>query len=205
MLRLMLLAPLLAANASFKHVGGANGVEVYRQMSSPVIELFAEGDVDAPPAVVRDVLLDFDNAPKVTDNVAESRVLSRNDHQIIVYQRLKLPVVSDRDFTLRATWGARGPLIVTYYAVDNSRGPAPRRGVVRVSIMQGTWELAPIRDGQATHARYHVQIDLAGSIPRWMVSGGAAKSIPKLFEGLRRQAAARAPGRPEASRPTQVQ
>ena len=86
------------------------------------------------------------------------------------------------------------------FTVDNSRGPAPRDGVVRVSTMQGGWVLDPIRDGAGTHARYHVQIDLAGSIPRWMVSGGAAKNIPKLFDGVRHEAAARTPGVPVAGR-----
>jgi hypothetical protein len=69
-----------------------------------------------------------------------------------------------------------------------------------LSTLQGSWLLEPIRGGAATHARYRVQIDLAGSVPKWMVSGGAAKNIPKLFEGVRKQAALRVPGTPEASR-----
>ncbi len=202
MLRLLLVAlPLLVAGPrGFKHVGGRNGIEVFRNMASPVIDLYAEGDIAAPPAVVRDVLLDYPNASKVTDNVAESRELTKNDHEIVVYQRLKLPVISDRDFTLRATWGQRGNALTMQYAVDNSRGPAPRHKIVRLSTLQGSWELQPIEGGAATHARYRVQIDLGGSVPKWMVSGGAAKNLPKVFEGLRRQAALREHATPEATR-----
>ena len=206
MFRLLALAlPLLAAPPpNFKHVGGANGVEVFRQEKSPVIDLYAEGDIPAPPSVVRDVLLDYDHAARMTKNIGESRVVDKKDNEIYVYQRLKLPVVSDRDFTIRATWGQRGSTLVQEFRVDNQHGPAARDGVVRVSTMQGTWLLDPIRNGSATHARYRVQIDLAGSIPRWMVSGGAAKNVPKLFEGLRRESAARVPGTPVAGR-TQYQ
>ncbi len=206
MLRLLALAlPLLAADPpGFKHVGGRNGVEVFRNMASPVIDLYAVGEIAAPPDVVRDVLLDYDNAPKVTDNVAESRVLARNEHEIVAYQRLKLPVISNRDYTLRATWGRRGDALTMQFAIDNARGPAPRRGVVRMSTLQGTWLLEPIRGGAATRARYRVQIDLGGSVPRWMVSGGAAKNLPKVFEGARRQAALRAPGTPMAGRKQDV-
>ena len=201
MFRLLLLSlPLLTAPPNFKHVGGAHGVEVFRQDKSPVIDLYAEGDIDAPPAVVRDVLLDYDHAPKMTKNVGESRVLQKNAHELVVYQRLKLPVVSDRDYTIRATWGEKGNTLTEEFHVDNGHGPAARDGVVRVSTMQGTWMLDPIRDGAGTHARYHVQIDLAGSIPRWMVSGGAAKNIPKLFDGVRHEASIRAPGTPVAGR-----
>ncbi len=202
MFRLLAVAlPLFAADAGkLKHVGGKHGVEVYRNMASPAIDLLAEGDIDAPPSVVRDVVLDYANASRVTDNVAESRVLAKNDHEIIAYQRLKLPIIANRDFTLRATWGTRGPTLLTHFAVDNSRGPAARDGVVRLSLLQGGWELMPIHDGTATHARYRVQLDLAGSIPRWMVSGGAAKNLPKVFEGVRRLARERVPGTSVAGR-----
>ncbi len=201
MFRLLVFLPLLTAPPpNFKHVGGAHGVEVFRQDKSPVIDLYAEGDIESPPDVVEAVLLDYDHANKLTKNVGESRIVGKSAHEIYVYQRLKLPIVSDRDFTLRSTWSRRGNTLVQQFVVDNSHGPAPRDGVVRVSTMQGVWMLDPIRGGAATHARYHVQIDLAGDIPRWMVSGGAAKNIPKLFEGVRHAAAGRAPGMPVAGR-----
>lgn len=200
MLQLLLVLPLLAAPPGFKHVGGKNGVEVFRQTSSPVIDLYAEGDIEAPPSVVRDVLLDYDNASKVTDNVGESKILSKSDREIVVYQKLKLPIIADRDFTLRSMWGQRGQALTVQYVVDNARGPQAHDGVVRLSILQGTWLLEPIRGGAATHARYRVQIDLAGDVPKWMVSGGAAKNVPKLFDGLRRQAKGRVPGTPVAGR-----
>lgn len=200
MFRLLVLVPLMAGPQGYKHVGGDHGVEVFRQMSSPAIELLAEGEIDAPPALVREVLLDYEHASKVTDNVVESRVMTRNGQEVVVYQRLKLPVISDRDFTLRATWGQRGQTLLTHFVVDNSRGPQPRDGIVRLSTLQGGWELEPIRGGAATHARYRVQIDLGGSVPKWMVSGGAAKNVPKLFEGVRREAKRRVPGHPVAGR-----
>jgi hypothetical protein len=201
MFRLLVLAlPLLTAPPNYKHVGGSKGVEVFRQEHSPVIDLYAEGDIEAPPATVRNVLLDFEHASKVTNNVAESHVLDKNAREIVVYQRLKLPIISDRDFTLRETWGQNGQTLTQSFAVDNGRGPQAKDGLVRVSVMQGNWQLEPIRGGAATHARYHVQIDLGGSVPKWMVSGGAAKNIPKLFEGIRREARARMPGTPVAGR-----
>jgi hypothetical protein len=205
MFRLIVLLPLVTAPAGWKHVGGRSGVEVFRHLSSPVIDLYAEGDIEAPPSVVRDVLLDYEHASKVTDNVGESRILAKNDREIVVYQRLKLPIISDRDFTLRATWGQRGAVLTEQFAVDNARGPAEKEGLVRLSTLQGSWALEPIRGGAATHARYRVQIDLAGDVPKWMVSGGAAKNVPKLFEGLRRQAKERIPGTPVAGRNQAVQ
>jgi hypothetical protein len=182
--------PLLAVTMApgYKHVGGKAGVEVYRQMQSPVIELLAEGEIDAPPSAVRDVLIDYPNARKTSEHVAESRILTGGQRQLTVYQRLNLPVIADRDFTLRAAWGERGELTWVRFSVDNTTGPSPRDGVVRLQTLNGSWDLRPARGGAATHAVYHVQIDLGGSVPMWMVSGGAAKDLPKLFENVQKQA-----------------
>ena len=186
---LMLIVSMLVSQAGprYQHVGGNHAVEVFRQMESPTIDLVAEGDIDAPPALIRSILLDYPNAHALSDHVTESRVLTTGAHEIMVYQRLKLPVVSDRDFTLRALWGTRGANLWTRFTIDNSHGPAARDGIVRLTNMTGGWDLQPIRGGAATHAVYRVQMDMAGSIPKWMVSGGAAKDLPKLFDGIRRE------------------
>jgi hypothetical protein len=196
MLKLLLLLPLALHGGlvGFTHVGNKSGVDVYRQMSSPVIDLVAEGDIEAPPSVVRDIILDYENAPAITDHVTESRVLSRNQRELFVYQRMALPVISDRDFTLHTVWGARAERLWIRSAVDSGTGPATRDGIVRLSVLNGSWELVPVRDGTATHAVYQLQLDLAGSVPRWMVSGGAVKSLPALFDGIRHQAAKRGLG-----------
>jgi hypothetical protein len=183
------LATLLVATGApgYKHVGGKSGVEVFRQMDSPAIDLMAEGDFEGSPSAVLAVILDYDHARDLSDRVRESQVLARGDHELTVYQRLDLPIVTDRDFTLHIRHGKKGDGRWTQFAVDNGRGPGPKKGAVRVSTLNGSWELMPIRGGTATHGVYRVRIDMAGSIPKWMVSGGAAKDLPKLFDGVRKQ------------------
>ncbi len=156
-------------------------------MQSPAIDLMADGELEAPPAAVLAVVTDYASARALSDHVAESQVLRAGGRELTVYQRLDLPIVADRDFTLHARWGQKGDERWVLFGVDNSKGPSARRGVVRVSTMNGSWVLVPIRGGTATRAVYRVQIDLAGSIPKWMVSGGAAKDLPKLYEGVRKQ------------------
>ena len=46
--------------------------------------------------------------------------------------------------------------------------------------------LTPIRGGRATQAYYHLELDISGSVPRWMVSGGAAKDLHNVFVGVRK-------------------
>ena len=141
---------------------------------------------------VRDVLLDFEHASKVTDNVAESHVLDKNAREIVVYQRLKLPIISDRDFTLRATWGQKRGRRSRSRSPSTTRvGRRPRTGSCASRSMQGNWQLSRSAAARRRTRAIACRSISAGSVPTWMVSGGAAKNIPKLFDGVRREATAR--------------
>jgi hypothetical protein len=166
-------------------IGGHDGVEVYMRKDTGAIELAAIGEFDAPPAEVQAALLDYGAHPRVNPHLAESTVLERRAGEELVYQHLKLPVIKDRDFTLKITWNDRAPRGLDFI-IDGGRGPRPTRRAVRMTLLTGHWELIPIRDGNATRAVYHVDIDFAGSVPRWMVRGGAAKDLPSVFTGMRR-------------------
>jgi hypothetical protein len=111
-------------------------------------------------------------------------VLARRPGELIVYQHLKLPVIKDRDFTLHVAW-TEGSLRGLSFRIDGKEGPAATSRAVRMTVLEGRWDLEPIRDGNATRAVYHVQIDFAGSVPRWMVRGGAAKDLPGVYIGMR--------------------
>jgi hypothetical protein len=172
----------------YSAAGQDKGVTIYRRRSSSIVELAAEGGFTSPPARVRAVLLDYPRHRGLLKNIAESRVVAQGKDWVVVYQRLRLPVISDRDYTLMVTWGASGLTLWLKFACANSRGPNPRSGVVRVSTHEGGWMLLPIQGGKSTWARYQMRLDLAGSLPRWMARSGAGAEIPDLFEVMRRLA-----------------
>jgi hypothetical protein len=178
----------------FAPIGGHEGVEVYQKKDAALIELAAVGEFDAPPAEVQAALLDYGAATRVTSRLAESKVLSRQRGDLTVYQYLKLPVIKDRDFTLHVVWNESDPRGLQF-SIDNARGPGGTSRAVRMTTLNGRWDLEPIREGTATRATYHVQLDFAGSVPRWMVRGGAAKDLPNLYQGLRRLIVDRRQGR----------
>jgi hypothetical protein len=169
---------------TFVSIGGHDGVQVYLRKDSALIELAATGQFDAPPAEVQAALLDYGAHAHVNKHLAESRVLERRPGEQLVYQHLKLPIINDRDFTLRVTWKEGSPRGLRF-AIDGRKGPPPKGKLVRMSILDGRWDLLPIGDGNTTLAVYHVRVDFAGSVPRWMVRGGAAKDLPNVFIGMR--------------------
>ncbi len=181
------LIPLgLAFAVGFVPIGEKHGVHVYQRPDAPLIELAAEGEIDAAPSEVQAVLLDPARQRRMIKRLAEHRVLARSDGEMLVYQRLNLPVVSDRDYVEQVTWGASGATRFVHARIVGDRGPPPT-DAVRMPTMDGYWELAPVDGGRRTHARYTVTLDFGGSVPRWMVRGGAAKDLPKLFEAIRRE------------------
>jgi hypothetical protein len=176
----------------FQPIDRRGEVTVYRRPGQGALQLGAEGRIAAPVSTVRDALLDYGSHSRWVTNVAESRVLGKGDEWIDVYQRLKLPVVHDRDFTVHVVWGGTPEAPWLRFSTANERGPAPTHGTVRVSDNTGSWRLRSIDNGAATWAVYELTFDPAGSIPTWMGHGRAAKEIFTLFEHLSHEAQRRA-------------
>jgi len=177
----------LVLNPDFHQMAQEHGVTVYKNDRMSGIALTAEGDLPESPDKVRRVLTDYASHPKWNKHLKESRVLSHGDDWLLVYQRLKLPMLDDRDFTLKVRWGRKDTAEWLEFRADNADGPRPRDGVVRINTHEGLWELTPIDGGRRTHARYFFHLDLAGSLPGWMARGKAGKDVPHLFDQIRDQ------------------
>jgi hypothetical protein len=174
------------AGEGFALIAEERGVKVYRREKRPGIELAAEGMLPGSPERVRRVLIDYPNHQRWQKHLKENRVLARGDGFLDVYQRLDLPVLDDRDFTLHATWGDDAGVFWMRFVAANARGPAPVKGVVRVTAHEGGWRLEPAAGG-TTHAVYRFYLDLAGSFPAWMGKGQAASDVPELFASIAKQ------------------
>jgi hypothetical protein len=168
----------------FKLVGQANGVKQYKDQAAKIVRIAAEGVIPAPVADVRAMLLDYRRQDGKVDRVSLSRVLKQGDGWLVVYQRLKLPIIDDRDYTARVTWGAAPDHQWVLFDTSGVVGPPPQRGVVRVTDHSGSWQLKPIEGGRSTFARFQTHIDLGGSLPRWLARSGAGKELPTLFTDI---------------------
>jgi hypothetical protein len=186
MLALLLYAiTALLPEPGYQAAGGHDGVAVYVGGDRRVVELAAVGVVQAPPAEVLEALLAYDHHPRIASRLQESTILSAEDGELIVYQRLRLPIAHDRDYTLRVRF-RRGPAASLQFRVAPAEGPPPRKHVVRMAVLEGRWDLQPIGDGRATRAIYHVRMDFGGALPKGMVRSGAARELPDLFLGYAR-------------------
>lgn len=160
-----------------------DGVSVFRHRDSERIRFVAEGRFAAPPERVRATLLDYERHAGVVERVAESRILERSDDALLVYQRLALPLIDDRDMTLRVTWGgSHAAPWIAYEAVPG--GPAVEAGVVRLQSYRGRWKLQATDGGRTTRARLFVDMEMGGSLPPALASSNAGRDVPALFAAI---------------------
>ena len=142
------------AGEGFSLLGEDKGVKVYRREKRPGIELAAEGNLAASPDRVRRVLIDYPSHQRWQKHLKENRILARGDGFLDVYQRLDLPVIDDRDFTLHVTWGDDGGRRLDALRRGQRARPRARQaGVVRVTQHEGGWRLEPIDGGTADARR----------------------------------------------------
>lgn len=171
-------------SAGYKKLTVRDGVTVYKHAKSG--KLAAEGIFPGKPEQVLKALLAYDRHKSFNKRISHSKVFSRGARWLLVYQRLKLPVISNRDYTLYVNWGKRGKKVVWLnFWTANTRGPKPQSGYVRIKTHRGGWQLEALPGGR-TFARYEVKIDLGGWVPGFLARSGTKKELPKVFAGLRR-------------------
>ncbi len=182
-----------AAEDGWSQESTGHGVAIHSRAraGSSIREFRAVGTIDAPPSAVFAVLDDSEAYPSFMPYTSECRVLKRDKDTVLAYQRLELPIVSDRDYTLRSKhqrWsGPDGPIYWIRWEPANDLGPAEKPGVQRVNVCEGGWLLEP-NDAGGTRAIYTIYTDSGGTIPPMLANNGSRMAIRKVFDAIRKQA-----------------
>jgi hypothetical protein len=181
-----------ASSGDWVEESKGDGVVIHSRTraGSELKEFRGIGLIDAPPQIVFAVLDDTESYPEFMPYSSEVRVLKRDKNTVLAYQRLDLPFVSDRDYTLRSkhdTWrGAEGLIYRIRWEPANDLGPAEKPGVSRVNLCEGGWLLEPDPSG-GTRAVYSIFTDNGGALPQFLATNASRMAIRKLFDAIRNQ------------------
>ncbi len=180
-------------SAPWKVVSQSPDLTIYERprKGSDLREFKATGPIAAAPVVVKRVLDDVEAYPAFMPYLAEAHIISQDSKSRVSYQRISPPLVGDRDYTVRVKFETRrtaeGTCFCNRWQAANELGPAAKKGVTRVNVTEGYWQLDPADGGRATRATYFIFSDSGGSLPTSILNTASRTAIPKLFACVRKQ------------------
>lgn len=175
MISLVLLS-LLTAGAEYEKAGESDGVTIEQRAvpASKFVELRFTTLTDKTPRSLCDAAFgDGKFDPKEPDLKARTIVQESADERV-TYDQITPPIVSNRDYVVRAKRIVEGASCRMTFEAANELGPKSPDGWVRVSKLRGYWLFEPA-DGGKTRLTYVVFTDPGGSIPAFLVEGNRKK------------------------------
>jgi len=148
-----------------------------------------QGVVAARPAVVRHVVLRPCEFKKHYVYVDDCVIWKVEGPTAWAYTLLDLPVLDPRDYVaLRTVEQDLNPDGTGWFRLkfveNHTVGPKPRKGVVRVEVNEGAYELAPVGDGKKTLVTYRLTVSPGGAVPVWMGKLAARRAGPETLERI---------------------
>ncbi len=184
-----------SAQAPWDLRGETDGVTVYNRSApgSNIKEVKSEGTIDSPPAAVWAVLRDIPAYPKTMPYTRVTTILGeeRGGAVIYYYTALDLPIVKDRDYTLKITVdhtpadGGGAYRLSWVAANDYPKAPPKLSHYVRLNEVSGYWELTSADGGKATRATYYVHTDPESALPSFLTNKANTDAVPKVWRAVR--------------------
>jgi hypothetical protein len=148
----------------------------------------ARFDVALPPARAADeiwrALRDGD-----MDSLKHREILRASGDELLIYDQIRTPVVSDRDYTIRVRRISDGSTTQFRCESANELGPPPAKNHVRIPFIRAGWMTAP-GDGGGTRVTYYAFSEPGGSVPAFLVRGAqqnrSLADVTRMRERLRR-------------------
>jgi hypothetical protein len=117
--------------------------------------------------------------------IKRRQVLKQEPTELLMYDQVKTPVVSDRDYTLlvRKLGDASSHRYQMTFETANQLGPPVDPKHVRIPAIRGRWLIEPATAG-GSRLTYQSFSEPGGSIPAFMIHGAQFDQIVQDVEGL---------------------
>ena len=117
--------------------------------------------------------------------IKKRQVLKQEPTEILMYDQVKTPVVSDRDYTLlvRKVGDASSHRYQMTFETANQLGPPVDPKHVRIPAIRGRWLIEPAGTA-GSRLTYQSFSEPGGSIPAFMIHGAQLDQIVQDVEGL---------------------
>jgi hypothetical protein len=180
------------ARAQWRAAATKEGVTIERRhvAGSSYYEYRVVVDVPLPPARVAEEVWRTMREGDM-DSLKRREFLRADVDELIIYDQIRTPVVSDRDYTVRVRRHFDAASGRTQFRCEsaNELGPPPARGYVRIPIIRAGWMTAPDGKGGTT-LTYYAFSEPGGAVPAFLVRGAqqdrSLTDVVRILGRLRR-------------------
>lgn len=124
--------------------------------------------------------------------IREFKILERHDRWGYLYQRVKSKGIQDRDFTVKLVMlypdKPNGGEYGWVWNQANENGPDERKGVVRASVVSGSYVLTPLENGKKTRISYRLWFDPSSWVPDFLINAAVRNAAFETVDQLRKEA-----------------
>jgi len=188
---LLFLPWTAAAEPGWRKLSEGEGmlIEARPMEDSRLREIRVQAWSPLPPEAIFAVIWNVGEQHEFVPNLQTLRVIRSSDEEIVVYERVKIPVVQDRDYVLRLTRRIDAATRVhQVFAEGKSElGPPPMRGVVRMTRLSSSFTIVPdpVGGSRLTYVSFG---DPAGTIPEWIIRAADVRGPRDFVRALLRRA-----------------
>jgi ribosome-associated toxin RatA of RatAB toxin-antitoxin module len=182
---IVLLLTGVAHADDWRRVADRDGIVVESRSvdGSPIQEVRVTAHSPLPPAAIMSTLWKPKEYVEFIPYLKSVEVLRDDGDTRLVYEQIRVPVLKDRDVTVRVTrafspetgWEMRS-------VAAPAEGPPESKDYVRVRMMEARWRLVP--DGTGTAVAYNIRTDVGPWIPAWIVNRGQRDITAKLVRAM---------------------
>jgi hypothetical protein len=171
-----LIAAVLAAEPAWEKVSETDGITIEQRTvgGSKFVELKFTTQTDKTPRSLCDAAFGDGKFDAAEPDLKSRAIVQESADERVTYEQITPPIVSNRDYVVRARRLMEGEACRMTFEAANELGPKPPDGWVRVSKLKGHWLFEPLEGGK-TRLTYVVFTDPGGSIPPFLVEGNRRK------------------------------
>lgn len=172
----LLLQLALAADAEWEKAGETDGITIEQRpvTGSKFVELRFTKLSDKTPRSLCDAAFGDGKFDPQEPDLKARTILQESADERVTYEQITPPIVSNRDYVVRARRVVEGASCRMIFEAANELGPKPPDGWVRITKVRGFWLFEPAEGGK-TKLTYVILSDPGGSIPAFLVEGNRKK------------------------------
>ncbi len=184
---LLLACTSQAGDGEWERLGEREGIVIERRSvgHSSIRELRLTARSPLPPAVLMATIWRHEEYAQFLPYLKRLDVLRDEGDAKLIYEQIRLPLVKDRDLTVRVTRTVSpdtGTYEVASLAVPDE-GPPESRDYVRLRTSLARWSLAPGPDG-GTAVTYTIRTDAGGRLPAWIFDAIQKDAAVKILRAM---------------------